>query len=207
MEIWVVNTQNLKIEIYLKKILKILPEEDCKKVLSYRQIADSMRCAVGRILIRKLAAEKIKNFNIKLNFSEYGKPFFDNKNAPQFNLSHSGNLIILAFDVEKIGVDVEKIISLDLNYFENFLIDEEKFLINNSDDRLKKFYEIWTTLEAFAKFDGRGIGIYDDKNFINYKKNCEFKTFETENYIFTLCAKKIPPNLQPKKIFLDDLIK
>ena len=202
MNIWIINAKGLNIERWLGKLLAVLPADDCRKALSYRQAADSFRCAVGRALIRTLAAIELGKPDEPLIYSEYGKPSFRAPDAPRFNLSHSGKLIVLAWAYDDIGVDVEEICPLNLNDFD-WLTTDERFKIDTAAEPLKEFYRLWTVREAFSKFDGRGLLLFDDKDF--NLNNCAVRTFELDNHILTLCARDIPPDLAPEVIPLQNL--
>lgn len=63
-----------------------------------------------------------------------------------FNLSHSHDLVMLAFSHTEIGVDVEKIRP----------VSREKFSFIQAEDD-EEFFEKWTERESYTKFTGKGI--------------------------------------------------
>lgn len=101
----------------------------------------------------------------ELNFetTKYGKPFLDPSLNTHFNLSHSGELAVLAVGASELGADVEFIRPLD--DFENvatgFFSDQEVAELHRYPvpERLRAFYRCWTRKEAFIKAIGEGLSI------------------------------------------------
>lgn len=95
-----------------------------------------------------------------VEISRRGKPHFINSPI-RFNLSHSGNLVAVAFSENEVGLDIE-------NYSRSI------------DERLTKYLSVksiddWTKLEACAKFDGTGIKGVRSVNLNNYRvRNIKF---------------------------------
>ncbi len=50
-------------------------------------------------------------FNQDISFNEYNKPFFVDYPEFHFNILDSGNLVMLGFSKDPLGVDIEKIIT------------------------------------------------------------------------------------------------
>lgn len=97
---------------------------------------------------------------LTFNYLPGGKPFL--KNQPlEFNLSHSGEIAVLAIDpLHAIGVDIE-IIQNDpkLEIAERFFSNEEKRHLYSlaGEEQKKTFYAIWSKKEALVKAIGTGI--------------------------------------------------
>jgi len=91
--------------------------------------------------------------------SKNGRPFL--KGIPfDFNISHSGDLVVVVFSNDKVGVDVEQIQFLDINDFDLVFNGTERKSINNN---LSKLFKLWTIKEAVMKADGRGFGLHPSK--------------------------------------------
>ena len=92
--------------------------------------------------------------NIMFTLNEYGKPYYGKEIF--FNISHSSDEIIIVFDKEEIGVDIERIKNINPKLLKKIAtekeqaeFDFEKFDIN--------FLKLWTLKEAYFKFIGTGI--------------------------------------------------
>ncbi len=88
-----------------------------------------------------------------------GKPYIP-QSPLHFNVSHCGNVIAVAFCEEEIGVDIEFIREYSEAVVKRYFTDDEKCYIQNateSEEKRKRFFEIWTAKEAFLKLYGVGI--------------------------------------------------
>ena len=98
-----------------------------------------------------------------IQFSPHGKPCFSDTDCKlYFNFSHSHEKTICAIShTHQIGVDIEKIVSLDLRILNDYFdLDEQQF-IRQSNVPVEAFYTLWTKKEAFLKCTGEGITIKD----------------------------------------------
>ncbi len=204
--LWIADTAALGLEKQLDELLKKLPDEEREKAFRYQRQADRLRCAVGRVMIRALAARTMGTPDVPLRVSEYGKPAFARADAPQFSLSHSGDLVALAAGDEAVGVDVEEICDVDWKAFEPWLSVEEERAIAAAPEPLRAFYRIWTAREAFSKLDGRGIGIFEDERVRRGYRDSgtAFRTFEPQRHVLTLCARRIPEGLAGEALSQED---
>lgn len=200
MELWVVNIRDIGSEVCWGDLMPILSDRDYARILNYRQSSDKLRFLVGRILIRTLAIKTAGTVKVSLGIMADGKPYFVGKNMPFFNLSHSEDFVVLAFGKVPVGVDVERIRSIEIADYESWLTKKEREEITDGSNPFTAFFRIWTMREAFAKLDGRGIGIYDDVRVRqNYKNTgAQFRVFFEKDYILTVCASQIPHQLAPK---------
>jgi 4'-phosphopantetheinyl transferase len=93
-----------------------------------------------------------------------GKPFLvPAPNRLRFNLSHSGDLMILGIAIDlELGVDVE-VINHQLNWTQiagNYFNDYEMAEIGrlpSKIEQLRAFYRVWTLKEAYLKARGDGL--------------------------------------------------
>ncbi len=104
---------------------------------------------------------------IVFGLGEHGKPNLDpvpNNAGTRFNLSHSGDLVLIAVARQsEVGVDVEKIrpeIELERLAKRFFSADEaEGLMALESGLRLQAFFRCWTRKEAYIKAHGKGLSI------------------------------------------------
>ncbi|PWS33751.1 4'-phosphopantetheinyl transferase family protein [Pedobacter paludis] len=153
---------NILIDEYFEKI------QDYKSVLSNEELANSNRYQhynskityiTSRYFIRKILC-LFKGENDPSSVSFYYK---DNKKpatiGAEFNISHSGNHLLVAVNVSTIGVDIE-LIKKDFNFesiLETCFNPNEIEVINQSEDKSLKFYNLWTRKEALLKATGEGL--------------------------------------------------
>lgn len=91
-----------------------------------------------------------------------GKPFIDLPGAPQFNLSHSGALALIAVTrAAPVGVDLEfmrplpRLADVAARFFASGEVAELMALPEAQ--RLDAFYACWTRKEAYVKAEGSGL--------------------------------------------------
>lgn len=101
---------------------------------------------------------------IRLDTTQYGKPYLADKPEMAFNLSHSGNKMVVAVrGCCNLGVDIE--ICQPRNNFPALVnkcfAEEETDYWSSLPESQKTvaFYRFWTGKEAFVKAVGRGISL------------------------------------------------
>ncbi|MDZ7806122.1 MAG: 4'-phosphopantetheinyl transferase superfamily protein [Gracilimonas sp.] len=152
---------------------------------------DRERFLWGRILLKRLLGAYLDENTeaIILNSTSGGKPFLEKKEHQhiQFNVSHSGNIIILGFSRSPIGVDVEMIsrqVDIDRVSRNYFSMDERKAIDRVSEESKEIiFFDIWTKKEAVIKGIGKGLGIplksfnvLDDEGHVKWKPESKAST-------------------------------
>ncbi|MGF7081454.1 4'-phosphopantetheinyl transferase family protein [Mucilaginibacter sp. UYCu711] len=83
-----------------------------------------------------------------------------------FNISHSGDIAVLAYGTESVGVDIERIVERKYELIEYFH-PLEQYYINSSKNKSDAFFEIWAKKEAFLKALGVGLGYIGELNDFN----------------------------------------
>ncbi|MGB6725377.1 MAG: 4'-phosphopantetheinyl transferase superfamily protein, partial [Terracidiphilus sp.] len=105
--------------------------------------------------------------DVRFGEDRFGKPFLDGTNCGQvleFNLSHSGNLVLFALcQGQRVGVDCEQIRRINdlLSISKSYFTPEEcAFILRQlPSDREREFLRCWTRKEAYVKAVGRGLAI------------------------------------------------
>lgn len=148
---------------------------------------DKIRSLIGDLLIRTVLIDElnIPNHNLIFDINLYGKPFLINYPNINFNLSHSGDYVVCAFDCECIGIDIEEIKNIDfIEIAKNFFTSKEYYFILNQKDhlQLETFYEIWTSKESYIKCRGQGLSISLNSFDVDRYHNKEFKIFDNIEY-------------------------
>lgn len=136
-----------------------------------------------------------------MHHDNHVKPFFDDKSAPHFSLSHSGRIGVCALHNHPIGVDVEKKRSITDALAKRIMSRDEFSTYLASTEKAEYFFKIWTLKESYLKFSGQGITrCLSDINFeLEIKQdNCQNATLKgqpeklsvidhLEGYTFSAC--------------------
>lgn len=145
----------------IKYYLQHLPDFMHYDVMKYRNINDQKsRLAARLMLCESLRASGMSDWQYKWKKNNYNKPYIEDWHP--FNISHSGNLVILSYADSSIGVDIEKIQCFQYSELLKYFHEAEQELISNSENKLDIFYELWVKKEAFLK--ARGTGLVDGLN-------------------------------------------
>lgn len=199
----------------IKEAKLFLSKKESSRYKKFVSRDDADLFIIGRYLIKKFLSIK-KNISpqqILIEEDAYGRPFIVKPRLEKidFNLSHSGNFIILGVSSKAIGVDIEKKNSSDIERLSEtcFTKKEIKYIFceNNNPNRVNRFYKLWTLKEAYLKAIGVGLS-YPLKNFyftINrsnillkskidnlFNKKWHFYSFGVgKKYIISVCLEKL----------------
>ena len=121
---------------------------------------DQYRSLIGEVVLRY---EQGKNITIVTD--DFGKPSLANNTNVHFNISHSGNWVVVAIHDQPIGVDVEEIRPLQFSdYYSFFHADEVEWLKAQPEEtRTADFFTLWTLKESYIKAVGKGLSIALDR--------------------------------------------
>lgn len=137
---------------YLKRAVT---EERRYKASKYFRIEDKIRCVIAEVLLKYaiyLYTRKI--IDIDYSYNKYGKPCFKNWHNLKFNISHSGEWVVVAIGKSPIGIDVEnRREDWDL-IGKRVFSESEKYWSQNS---YKRKAILWTIKEAYVKYLSIGL--------------------------------------------------
>jgi 4'-phosphopantetheinyl transferase len=192
--------------------MKKLPKRFVTEAEQFVNVARRNNFIAGRFLIMQM----LDFFNIKrkmlenLKISASGRPYIEGN--LDFNLSHSGNLVVCAGSIDsRIGIDIEEKRNIKPETVDIVLTDEELNTINTSPQPSEKLLELWTKKESLAKATGVGILnefkdiiICNDKGYIkNDPKPWYFYPVQMHpDYIGHLCTRNETQNLITEAIRL-----
>jgi 4'-phosphopantetheinyl transferase len=153
--------------------------------------------------------------------TDRGKPYFKNKKNICFNISHSNNIVALAYFNQDLGVDIEHIKNSKTQIE---LVSKRFFSFNENNqifDDHELFYKFWTKKEAVIK--AVGCGITDEITNIetsskvnevfledDYFKECNNKelfiwSWRVEKYYLSLCSLKSFNKVNLVEVFKKDI--
>ncbi len=140
----------------------------------------------------------------QITYNAYNKPLLVSENK-YYNISHSGDYVVLAIADCNVGIDVEKIRKYHEPTVNKVFSTKQKEQLLKIDGEKKDemFTKIWTEYEAALKLKGTGFGEEWDKG----KKsvyNCSIYTFKKEDYFIT-CATEKKTSIVTKNCILNPL--
>ena len=155
-----------------EKWYALMSEDKQLRVNRFRFMDDKKRTVAGEILARKAVAEwcDVSEKSIVFDKTETGKPYA--KGLPvEFNISHSGDMVVCAVDDKPVGIDIEEIRPMDLKVAKHVCTDDEliylfgytpteqDFAYTTDHGLLTRFFKLWTSKEAYGKCMGFGLQI------------------------------------------------
>lgn len=131
------------------------------QVQKYVRRGDAYRSLLGEVLTRAVICTSLRysNDNIQFQKNEYGKPRLADHEEFSFNVSHSGEFVVLIFGQGLLGIDIEEVKPMDLAIAASFFSGEEQqqLMSREEEQRLDYFYDLWTLKESFIKAVGTGL--------------------------------------------------
>ena len=142
-DVYILNTQLVKNNIDF--VLNFVDEKRKIKALKFVQEKDQFLSLGAGYLIKKyLQYEEILE-------TKTGKPYL--KNGPYFNISHSGEYVVLVkHETREVGVDIERINETKLDAIRYVLSDKEKSVIDTN-----ILFLMWSNKESLIKCLSSGI--------------------------------------------------
>lgn len=147
---------------FYQHISSSLPHSVQQKVEAFKFPADQQRSLIGDLMVRHFYSNKLdlKPKEIDFEYNEHQKPLLKNAEGEFFNISHSGNHVVVAFSDKPVGVDVELMKKDRRNIAERFFTPSEIADMNGADsetEQIKYFYQLWTLKESYMKAIGDGL--------------------------------------------------
>ena len=138
--------------------LQLVTKARRERIHKYLRTEDKIRCLLAGLLLRQVCGITDDS---QLTYGENDKPYLKNSDI-HFNISHSGDYVVLAAANCEVGVDIEKAIPcsdpLSARYFtiqENEWMQQEGYCgVYN-----EAFYRLWTAKESVMKASGLGFSL------------------------------------------------
>ena len=159
--IWRIKTSDFLSES--KSFMLILNLEETERIFRYKSATNRETRIISRAVLRILLGRYLSLDPIKIMFELdlQKKPVLKNASDKpiHFNVSHSGDWILIAISANPIGIDLER---TDASFTYQNLLDfsfdiEEKSYILKSRFPVETFYQLWTRKEALLKATGKGL--------------------------------------------------
>lgn len=176
-------------------MLQIYKIEACQIQKNYHGWVKDIISKETGLLVEKLS----------FHYGEHGKPMLTEEVLERignfdFNLSHSGDYLVLAVSDKPVGIDIEHIRKDRISVAKRFFCREEyeELLFLTGEERDRRFLEYWTMKEAYVKRIGTGsstpfnsflIKRLDNGLSVVEKEAIYFKTwFLNEEYCISVCS-------------------
>ncbi len=184
----------------------ILTPDRQSRISRYVQKEDKLRCLCAGLLLHHVLGEKDKS----LMYNSHGKPYLPGENI-YFNISHSGDYVVLVSDTDEIGVDIEKTdrvvgkvnqtsskTSLISDKVAKQCLTADELVWLRNQPQSKAFYYLWTGKESIMKACGKGFAmspldftvlpITDGTHHIDNQK-WYLQWHESDNHIICIASK------------------
>ena len=136
----------------------ILSEKELVKSKKYNKEADAKRYLISKYFLRKILSKFIHVEPNAIRFEQTSnkKPTVA---GVEFNLTHSGKLVLIAISKSLIGIDLEYINKeFDFNpLLSNCFHQDEIDFLKANNNKIDNFYKLWTRKEALLKATGEGL--------------------------------------------------
>ncbi|NCX95629.1 MAG: 4'-phosphopantetheinyl transferase superfamily protein [Chitinophagia bacterium] len=137
-----------------------LPDSEKATAEKYKQEADYRRYIMAHGGLRYLLSHYTHTAATQLGIEidEQGKPYLKDSDI-HFNISHSGNFILIAFGYDPVGIDVEeRKENVDWQGLIQKIGDNtEQEYVKTAETPTDNFFIIWTRKEALLKAIGVGL--------------------------------------------------
>lgn len=165
MKIYVWRVANMLIDKQYEQLFSFVTNERLERSRRFRREVDACRSLMGETMIRLAAAADLKlPFEaIRFQTGEFGKPELVGIPHYHFNVSHSGDWVVLFTSEEghRVGIDVEQVGELNWQVAEAVLTDRELADLRKQapNQQPPYFYRLWTMKECFIKAVGTGLSM------------------------------------------------
>jgi 4'-phosphopantetheinyl transferase len=147
--------------------LSVLSDEERARADRPRRPEDQRRLIVSRAALRRILGAwlGVAPQALRLGEGDYGKPYLAMPGGPQFNVSHSGDLALIAVchdhavgvDIEQTGRGLDELDAIARAYFST--AERFAYAALPAAERARAFYRGWTRKEAVAKALGLGMSL------------------------------------------------
>jgi len=146
-------------KLYIHRILasadltgeKLLTPQRRARLAKYIRPQDQASCLAAGLLLRYAFGDLPEPLQ-----NAQGKPYFPH--GPHFNLSHSGEYVILGVSDHSLGVDVEQLGDCDERVARRCYTAKELEWLHAQADPAA-FYRLWTAKESIMKATGLGFSL------------------------------------------------
>lgn len=163
-----------------ERFIPLITKDRQDKLKRLRGPKKRLECVVSGMLIRNYV---FTNGKRQVLYNEFGKPYV--KGGKHFNISHSGDYVIIALSEKPVGVDIEMHKEHDYMRLSQLTFHEnEQRLIEKSNNRADDFFMLWTLKEAYMKLVGRGFNLSPKSFFYTFENNISVSLDDKNRCVF-----------------------
>ena len=153
-------------ETCLDELAALLTAEERRRAARFHFAIDRARCILGRALVRLVLGHHLRcpSDALMFEYNAFDKPGVVGAADLQFNISHSGEWLLIALAYGRaLGVDVERM-RADMATSEiaaRFFSPTECFALASLPAQMQceAFFDCWTRKEAYLKARGDGLSL------------------------------------------------
>ena len=175
--------------LYILNMSKFEQSEYCEELSKHRK-----HHAAGQYLLHQVLGEEayVKAVFVK---GDHGKPYIQG-HPIHYNISHSGQYVVLVVADSEVGVDVQEKKSARTEAMaKRFFAEEERKALlacEGAKEQKDLFYHIWCRKEAYGKYLGLGLlGDVLKTNMLEGIEGVYFQEYSNlEDYQISICCGK-----------------
>ena len=209
-KLYVADISNLPDPLSVPELLGRLPAERQQRIHNMKQEKSRKQSmGVGLLLQKVLALYHMQDSQVFMG--EHGKPKIE---GLEFNLSHSGDLVVCAVSEKPVGCDVEELRKAPKGVVARYYSDAEQAYLSqfSADEYDREFFRLWTMKESYVKMTGEGLGVaqgeYEvaiDRRVHDWHEGsvrvlrnreiqgCHMDSVELQGHIISICAEACVP--------------
>lgn len=162
--VYALYTADIKDDEQLQTLYDYLTPERLKGLKKIRTSADRIKHVFVELVYRYAIQEHfgIPTYAFDFRRDVYGKPYTHGQEGVHFNISHSGDWLVCAVDIQPVGIDIEKIYPIDsMHMAMNCFTPQECLMLAAAKDarRTNQFFNLWTMKESTIKLMGKGLSL------------------------------------------------
>ncbi|MCR5399764.1 MAG: 4'-phosphopantetheinyl transferase superfamily protein [Lachnospiraceae bacterium] len=209
MNLYLCDIRQTDVEQEFDRLLSVVDDDRRDSILRYKMIGDRKRAIVREVMLTAILFDHYGDSCIELGRNAHGRPYISKVSdvsgkeraleaAFDFNISHSGDIVVIAFGTGPVGVDVERIgRAKDYKKLLRFYSKEERDYVSDSVDPQDTFYRVWTMREALSKQEGSGLMLFEkesvhidlDRQQVRlHEKDLQLYEYDYPGYHICLCA-------------------
>lgn len=164
-----------------------------KRADRYMRHEDKLRCVAADGLLRYAVDKALHQSDFMVEQDSNGKPYLQGVADFHYNLSHSGQWVVIAYGATEVGVDVQsfKAVGIEGIARRSFTADEQAYVLGAAGNRQKeRFFRIWTGKESYLKYLGTGMRQSLDSFSVLSELGVRLHSTELAGACLTLCTRE-----------------